>query len=382
MRPERLLDPVPGHRRCAWDMGSGGSQTTFNSGRAVLDAANDVRGQLLEAAVGEAGGSRRRPRARRGRRSREGLARQLGDRSPRSRIGRHHLRQGRGRRCPTRRPSTPVGCVGRLGNESFLAPQLFTHAAHVKVDRRTGVVRVLRVAAVHDSGRILNQHRGRRAGLRRRRHGHRSGAHGGHAARRGRPSAQPAPARLQAGDAPDAPRIDVEWIEIDTPNAGPKGSKGVGEPPCVPTAGAVANAISKVIGRQVATLPMTPERVWVGGHRRSGGVSTSYVAPTSLDDAFAALAAGARPVAGGTDLVVGSRQGKAPLPDTSSRSIASRTARDRAESAGGAEDRRARRPTKRSWPTRSFEPVSRPWRTPRRSWVPMRHGPRARSEAT
>jgi CO/xanthine dehydrogenase FAD-binding subunit len=41
----------------------------------------------------------------------------------------------------------------------------------------------------------------------------------------------------------------------------------------------------------------------------------SYVAPTSLDDALAALASGARPVAGGTDLVVGARQGKTPLPD-------------------------------------------------------------------
>ena len=41
----------------------------------------------------------------------------------------------------------------------------------------------------------------------------------------------------------------------------------------------------------------------------------TYVAPTSLDDALAAMAAGARPVAGGTDLVVGARQGKAPLPD-------------------------------------------------------------------
>lgn len=35
---------------------------------------------------------------------------------------------------------------------------------------------------------------------------------------------------------------------------------------------------------------------------------------TSLDDALAALAIGARPIAGGTDLVVGARQGKAPLP--------------------------------------------------------------------
>ena len=37
---------------------------------------------------------------------------------------------------------------------------------------------------------------------------------------------------------------------------------------------------------------------------------------TTLDDALAAVASGARPVAGGSDLVVGARQGKAPLPDS------------------------------------------------------------------
>ncbi len=56
--------------------------------------------------------------------------------------------------------------------------------------------------------------------------------------------------------------IDVRWVEIATPNAGPNGSKGVGEPPCVPTAGAIANAIAKVVGNRVRLLPMTPERVW------------------------------------------------------------------------------------------------------------------------
>ncbi len=37
---------------------------------------------------------------------------------------------------------------------------------------------------------------------------------------------------------------------------------------------------------------------------------------TTLDDALAAVASGARPVAGGSDLVVGARQGKAPLPES------------------------------------------------------------------
>jgi CO/xanthine dehydrogenase FAD-binding subunit len=43
-------------------------------------------------------------------------------------------------------------------------------------------------------------------------------------------------------------------------------------------------------------------------------MSGTYVAASSLDDVLQAMADGARPVAGGTDLVVGARSGKAPLP--------------------------------------------------------------------
>ncbi|HUZ84512.1 MAG TPA: FAD binding domain-containing protein [Gaiellales bacterium] len=43
---------------------------------------------------------------------------------------------------------------------------------------------------------------------------------------------------------------------------------------------------------------------------------TVYTTATSLDQALDALAAGARAVAGGTDLVVAARQGKTPLPDS------------------------------------------------------------------
>jgi CO/xanthine dehydrogenase FAD-binding subunit len=43
---------------------------------------------------------------------------------------------------------------------------------------------------------------------------------------------------------------------------------------------------------------------------------TSFTTAQSLDDALAALAAGARPVAGGTDLVVADRSGKARLPES------------------------------------------------------------------
>ena len=43
---------------------------------------------------------------------------------------------------------------------------------------------------------------------------------------------------------------------------------------------------------------------------------TAFATASTVDDALAALASGARPIAGGTDLVVGARQGKAPLPES------------------------------------------------------------------
>jgi CO/xanthine dehydrogenase FAD-binding subunit len=53
------------------------------------------------------------------------------------------------------------------------------------------------------------------------------------------------------------------------------------------------------------------------GRTRLGGVAltASLVVASSVEEALRELASGARAVAGGTDLVVGARQGKAPLPE-------------------------------------------------------------------
>ena len=163
-------------------------------------------------------------------------------------------------------PETPAvdasSCVGRIGLESFLAPQLMTQAARVKLDRDTGVVRVLEVAAAHDSGVIVNKI------------GADGQVYGGVLMGVGQALTEatwfddegrqqnPGLLDYKLPTAADAPEIDIRWIEIETPNAGPKGSKGVGEPPSVPTAGAIGNAIAKLAGRHVDRLPMTPERVW------------------------------------------------------------------------------------------------------------------------
>jgi CO/xanthine dehydrogenase Mo-binding subunit len=55
----------------------------------------------------------------------------------------------------------------------------------------------------------------------------------------------------------------IETVLLETPGGdGPYGAKGVGEPPMVPPAAAVANAVAAAIGARIYDLPITPERVW------------------------------------------------------------------------------------------------------------------------
>jgi CO/xanthine dehydrogenase Mo-binding subunit len=243
-----------------WDMGSSGSQTTFNSVRAVLAAAVDVREQLLDAAAEALEAAREDLELVGGSVSVKGTPSKAVTIAELAAAGTFH---GKGSGPLPESPAVQAeGCVGRLGMESFLAPQVFTHAVRVKVDRDTGVVRVVQVAAAHDSGAVLNP----------------IGANGqvyggvvmgiGQALSEGtildKDGKQRNPGLLdyKLVTCSDAPPIDIAWVGRFTPDAGPRGSKGIGEPPSVPTAGAIANAIANVIGSPVCSLPMTPERVW------------------------------------------------------------------------------------------------------------------------
>jgi CO/xanthine dehydrogenase Mo-binding subunit len=67
----------------------------------------------------------------------------------------------------------------------------------------------------------------------------------------------------------EEPAYDVSFVE--TPQSdGPFGARGLGEQGVLGIPGAVANAISRAIGRPIDSLPITPERIWraLGG----GGV--------------------------------------------------------------------------------------------------------------
>lgn len=61
--------------------------------------------------------------------------------------------------------------------------------------------------------------------------------------------------------AQEVPPIETHIVEVPSPR-GPFGARGVGEPPVVPGAAAVANAIRDAVGVRITELPITAERVW------------------------------------------------------------------------------------------------------------------------
>ncbi len=135
-----------------------------------------------------------------------------------------------------------------------------TQGAEVEVDTETGEVRILRMAAAHDVGRVLHP-----TALKGQIYG--ALAQGiGYAlyeevrTERGRVvNAGFTDYKIPTACEMDFP-IDLHFVETNDPS-GPFGAKGVGEPGLVPTAPAIANAIHDAVGVRITDLPITPERV-------------------------------------------------------------------------------------------------------------------------
>jgi xanthine dehydrogenase YagR molybdenum-binding subunit len=54
----------------------------------------------------------------------------------------------------------------------------------------------------------------------------------------------------------EIPEIDV--VLLDMPE---RGVIGLGEPPIIPTAAAIANAVANALGVRITSLPITPDKV-------------------------------------------------------------------------------------------------------------------------
>ncbi len=134
--------------------------------------------------------------------------------------------------------------------------------AEVEVDTETGQVRVLRIVAAHESGRILNPLTAS------------SQVEGGVIQGIGfalyeervlnNATGRMVNANLHDYRLPtshDIPEIETVFVPMSDPVANNVGCKGLGEPPIIPTAGAIANAVYDAIGVRITELPMTPRRI-------------------------------------------------------------------------------------------------------------------------
>ena len=69
-----------------------------------------------------------------------------------------------------------------------------------------------------------------------------------------------------AGVRKQGPALDLPMMEcviLETPaDDGPFGLRGVGEPPIIPPAAALSNAVYDATGARITELPMSPERVF------------------------------------------------------------------------------------------------------------------------
>ncbi len=132
----------------------------------------------------------------------------------------------------------------------------------VAVDVETGEIRVERVAAAHDVGRIINPL------------GARSQVEGGIIQGIGHTLSEQRLMDLETGrvlttslDAyrmptiADVPEIVCEFVDEPDAHLTSLGSKGLGEPPIVPLAAAIANAIRDATGADVHELPITREEM-------------------------------------------------------------------------------------------------------------------------
>lgn len=143
-----------------------------------------------------------------------------------------------------------------------------THGVRVKVDEETGKVKILKYVAAHDVGKAINPlllegqvYGGVMMGI-------------GYALteqvihEKGK-NMNPNFRDYKILTAKDIVPLEAPILETYDKD-GPYGAKGIGEPGCVPTAPAIANAIYDAVGVRIKDLPITPEKVLAAIKEKKG----------------------------------------------------------------------------------------------------------------
>ncbi len=129
--------------------------------------------------------------------------------------------------------------------------------AEVEVDTETGKVKVLKIVAVHDCGRIVNLLTAETQVM--------GGVVMGLslALLEGRIMDRQIGRMLNPNmsDYKLAAMMEIPEIEVIMLDMPERGVIGLGEPPIIPTAAAIANAVANALGVRITSLPITPDKV-------------------------------------------------------------------------------------------------------------------------
>jgi CO/xanthine dehydrogenase Mo-binding subunit len=163
----------------------------------------------------------------------------------------------------------PVHAMGRAAVNTS-APMFTVHVARVRVDDHTGALRVTRYAAIHDIGHALHDPDvvGQIYG----------GVVQGLGRALGEEIAYDQDGQLRTGSFTDyylpaidsVPEIDVQLVEVPSEH-GPKGARGIGEPPVVPVLAAVGNAVRDLTGQRLTSAPFELQALAPAAGSPNGG---------------------------------------------------------------------------------------------------------------
>ncbi|MHB2150367.1 xanthine dehydrogenase family protein molybdopterin-binding subunit [Calditrichota bacterium LG25] len=227
---------------------SGGSTTAPSVSPAVRDAAEQMKAKLFSAAAAHLGVPESQLKYA------GGKFYSAGEKSASLDIGQLARKMGERVLVTTgRREANPEGYAVNTFGVQF---------AEVEVDTETGKIRVKKIVAAYDLGRVLNRqmldnqiHGGIIQGL-------------GYALFEerliDRNIGKLVNANLHDYKIPtikDTPEIEIYIVSEGDEKLSNTGVKGVGEPAIIPTPAAIANAVYNAIGVRMTSLPMTPDKV-------------------------------------------------------------------------------------------------------------------------
>jgi xanthine dehydrogenase molybdenum-binding subunit len=252
---------------CPWDVGSHASRTTFVAGNAALGAVRKIKARILEL------GAKQLETPLEKLVLRDHHVAHKDDPEKKIEIGKllrkAHFSHG-GQMLMAEYFYDPANeNMGKdfRGNMS-MTYTFGTHGVRVKVDEETGKVKILKYVAAHDVGKAINPlllegqvYGGVMMGV-------------GYAlteqviCEKGQ-NMNPNFRDYKILTAKDVVPIEAPVLETYDED-GPFGAKGIGEPGCVPTAPAIANAIYDAVGVRIKDLPITPESVLAAIREKKG----------------------------------------------------------------------------------------------------------------